>query len=113
MLLFFVFQEKKEISRPPPAPASEYYAKTPSANGPTHLPDRTLVPSTRSFRPSRIPARDPRSRRHHARGGRGCGGVGGGGSRDGASGGANGVERGRERWRKRRRACSASATRAA
>ena len=49
MLLFFVFQEKKEISRPPPAPASEYYAKTPSTNGPTHLPDRTLVPSARSF----------------------------------------------------------------
>ena len=40
-------------------------------------------PPPRSLRPARIPARNPRARRHHTRG------V-GGGKRDGASGGANG-----------------------
>ena len=83
MSLFFVFSRKNETSRPPPAPTSDNYDKTPLANGPTYHPDNTLVPPPRSLRPARIPARNPRARRHHTRG------V-GGGKRDGASGGANG-----------------------
>ena len=83
MLLFSVFFKKSETSRPPPAPTSDNYDKTPLLNGPTHHLDNALVPPPRSLRPARIPARNPRARRHHTRG------V-GGGKRDGASGGANG-----------------------
>ena len=83
MLLFMCVFNKNETSRPPPAPTSDNYDKTPLANGPTHHPDNILVPPPRSLRPARIPARNPRARRHHTRG------V-GGGKRDGVSGGANG-----------------------
>ena len=86
MLLFYVFFKKNETSRPPPAPTSDNYDKTPLVNGPTHHPGNTLVPPPRSLRPARIPARNPRARRHHTRGGRERGVVSGDLSCD-ASGG--------------------------
>ena len=70
MSLFFVFSRKNETSRPPPAPTSDSYDKPPCANGPTHPPDHPLIPPARSLRPARTPARNPRARRHHTRGGR-------------------------------------------
>ena len=44
---------------------ADNYDKTPLSNGPTHHLDNTLVPPPRSLRPARIPARNPRARRHH------------------------------------------------
>ena len=83
MLFFLCVFKKNETSRPPPAPTSDNYDKAPLANGSTHPQTITSPPPPRSLRPARIPARNPRARRHHTRG------V-GGGKRDGASGGANG-----------------------
>ena len=65
---FLCVFKKNETSRPPPVPTSDNYDKTPLSNGPTHHPDNTLVPPPRSLRPARIPARNPRARRHHTRG---------------------------------------------
>ena len=85
MLLPPLPPKKNETSRPPQARTSDNYDKTPLSNGPMHHLDNTLVPPPRSLRPARIPAWNPRARRHHTRG------VGGGKrDGDGASGGANG-----------------------